>query len=166
MGELYLVHHGIDGQKWGQRNGPPYPLSPGEHSKAEIRAARKAQKKDTKWATKHEDKIRKKVTKATEKEMDQYLNYTLNTTQVYNADGSLSRTFLNAYNQKLSELMNQASSSIQAPSGKVVQWVAKRGDVGVYMALADAGYDMSQLEKGIWEDGRMAYKQSKVNMAR
>lgn len=23
----YLVHHGIDGQKWGVRNGPPYPLS-------------------------------------------------------------------------------------------------------------------------------------------
>lgn len=25
--ELILIHHGIDGQKWGQRNGPPYPLS-------------------------------------------------------------------------------------------------------------------------------------------
>ena len=21
-----LYHHGIDGQKWGVRNGPPYPL--------------------------------------------------------------------------------------------------------------------------------------------
>ena len=26
-GGNYLSHHGIDGQKWGQRNGPPYPLS-------------------------------------------------------------------------------------------------------------------------------------------
>ena len=25
--ESYLVHHGIKGQKWGKRNGPPYPLS-------------------------------------------------------------------------------------------------------------------------------------------
>lgn len=25
--ELYLKHHGIQGQKWGKRNGPPYPLS-------------------------------------------------------------------------------------------------------------------------------------------
>lgn len=31
----YLVHHGIKGQKWGKRNGPPYPLSPGDHSKSE-----------------------------------------------------------------------------------------------------------------------------------
>lgn len=27
--ELYLVHHGVDGQQWGVRNGPPYPLSRG-----------------------------------------------------------------------------------------------------------------------------------------
>jgi len=24
---LYLIHHGVKGQKWGDRNGPPYPLS-------------------------------------------------------------------------------------------------------------------------------------------
>lgn len=35
---LYLCHHGIMGQKWGKRNGPPYPLSPGAHSSAEKKA--------------------------------------------------------------------------------------------------------------------------------
>ena len=34
-----LSHHGIKGQKWGQRNGPPYPLGAGDHSAAEKRAA-------------------------------------------------------------------------------------------------------------------------------
>jgi len=24
----YISHHGIEGQKWGVRNGPPYPLDP------------------------------------------------------------------------------------------------------------------------------------------
>ncbi len=24
--DLYLAHHGVEGQKWGKRNGPPYPL--------------------------------------------------------------------------------------------------------------------------------------------
>lgn len=33
-----LEHHGIDGQKWGKRNGPPYPLDSEDHSTAEKRA--------------------------------------------------------------------------------------------------------------------------------
>ena len=34
----FLVHHGIKGQKWGVRNGPPYPISPGDHSSSEKKA--------------------------------------------------------------------------------------------------------------------------------
>ena len=33
-----LYHHGIKGQKWGVRNGPPYPLGAGDHSAAEKKA--------------------------------------------------------------------------------------------------------------------------------
>lgn len=33
-----LKHHGIKGQKWGKRNGPPYPISYGNHSKEEKKA--------------------------------------------------------------------------------------------------------------------------------
>lgn len=33
-----LAHHGIIGQKWGHRNGPPYPLDASAHSKAEKEA--------------------------------------------------------------------------------------------------------------------------------
>lgn len=40
METTYLKHYGIQGQKWGQRNGPPYPLKAGDHSAAEKRAAR------------------------------------------------------------------------------------------------------------------------------
>lgn len=48
MSELYsnndwrdyseLKHHGILGQKWGVKNGPPYPLDEGDHSAAEKKA--------------------------------------------------------------------------------------------------------------------------------
>lgn len=32
---LYLAHHGIKGQQWGKRNGPPYPLDEEDHSPKE-----------------------------------------------------------------------------------------------------------------------------------
>ncbi len=34
----YLYHHGILGQRWGRRNGPPYPLDQEDHSAAERKA--------------------------------------------------------------------------------------------------------------------------------
>ena len=33
-----LYHHGIKGQKWGKRNGPPYPLDAAAHSPSEKKA--------------------------------------------------------------------------------------------------------------------------------
>lgn len=36
--DFRLYHHGIKGQKWGQRNGPPYPLDASDHSAAEKKA--------------------------------------------------------------------------------------------------------------------------------
>lgn len=36
--EVFLAHHGIMGQRWGKKNGPPYPLSAGAHSASEKKA--------------------------------------------------------------------------------------------------------------------------------
>ena len=33
-----LTHHGILGQKWGKKQGPPYPLNPSDHSASEKKA--------------------------------------------------------------------------------------------------------------------------------
>ena len=38
MNDLFLKHHGILGQQWGKRNGPPYPLGASEHSASEKKA--------------------------------------------------------------------------------------------------------------------------------
>lgn len=38
VGKDYLEHHGILGQKWGKRNGPPYPLDGSDHSASEKKA--------------------------------------------------------------------------------------------------------------------------------
>ncbi len=43
---MELQHHGIEGQRWGHKNGPPYPLSrTGDWSAAEKRKLRKDRKK-------------------------------------------------------------------------------------------------------------------------
>lgn len=46
MVKTYIAHHGIDGQKWGVRNGPPYPLGYSKHSISEKQAGTKG------WAKK------------------------------------------------------------------------------------------------------------------
>lgn len=43
MNKRFLCHHGIPGQKWGKRNGPPYPLT--KHSARERKSLDKVHKK-------------------------------------------------------------------------------------------------------------------------
>ena len=39
--QKFLAHHGILGQKWGQHNGPPYPIGGSDHSASEKKAGYK-----------------------------------------------------------------------------------------------------------------------------
>ena len=55
MNDFYVItptngdiqHHGILGQKWGRRNGPPYPLDGSDHSAAEKKAGWRSSLKST-----------------------------------------------------------------------------------------------------------------------
>lgn len=56
----YLVHHGILGQKWGTRNGPPYPLSGGDYTARERNAIYKKRKqRNSIYNKKHFDEVLK-----------------------------------------------------------------------------------------------------------
>lgn len=48
MGVGYLIHHGIKGQKWGVRNGPPYPLKDSVKRKAYSKDQRGTSKRNSK----------------------------------------------------------------------------------------------------------------------
>lgn len=150
MSEM-MEHHGILGQKWGIRRTP---AQLGNLSK-----------KDANWVKKKSEKITEQARRKSSKEMSRYANEILRTPGAVNKSGKLSQSAINTYNKKMAELMSQSASKIRSPSGKVIQFVAKRGEVGVMMALADEGYNMAQLRNGVWASGRVAYKKTVLDKA-
>lgn len=154
-----LTHYGILGMKWGVRR---YQNADGTLTEA---GKRHLEQKDLSWAKKNNDKIITKTQKKVSKDMRQYVKELSKVEGFWTSRGKVSKAAINAYNQKMASLMNMAASDLSSPSGKAIRFVAKRGDVGVYMALADQGYDMTQLKNGVWSGGRIAYKKDVVDTA-
>ena len=150
MSEI-IKHHGILGQKWGIRRTP-----------AQLG---NLNKKDANWVKKKSDKVTEQARKKSSKELNRYADDLLRNPNSVNKSGKLSSSAINAYNKKMADLMSQSVSNLRSPSGKVVQFVAKRGEVGVMMALADEGYNMAQLRNGVWASGRVAYKKTVLDKA-
>lgn len=150
-----IEHHGVLGQKWGIRR---YQNADGSLTQAGRKHLQQVEKKDVKWANKNYDKITSKAYKQSQKELSQY-------DRMLQANMIRGKSYINSHNQKMAELMNTKVSDLSSPSGRAVKFVAKRGEMGVHMALADKNYDMSKLKNGVWNDGRVAYKKNSVNVS-
>ena len=154
MNQTVLQHHGILGQKWGIRR------FQNEDGSLTPRGQARLDEKDNKWASTKGEKVKKKVQKLVSKDMNEFIRTQLDMS--YTSRGKLSSSTILQYNNKLAQLMNAKIPDVQAPSGRVLRFVAKRGEIGVHTAVADAGYDLNQLQRGVFKTGKVAYKQENL----
>ena len=154
MNQTVLQHHGILGQRWGYRRFQNEDGSLTPKGQARLDA------KDDKWASTKGEKIKEKVQKTVSKDMDEFVRTQLDLS--YTSKGKLSSETILQYNNEMAKLMNAKISDIPAPSGRVLRFVAKRGEIGVHTAVADAGYDLTQLKRGVFKTGKVAYKQENL----
>lgn len=142
-----LKHYGVKGMKWGVRND---------------RTASGLQRKDARWVRRKSAKVTAKARKKSSREIKKLTKEIQRDPTALTKSGRLSSKAILDYNTKVAATMSSKVKDLKSPSGKTVTFVAKRGEVGVLLALADQGYDMSRLRNGLFTSGKVAYRKETI----
>ena len=145
--DLELFHYGVKGMKWGVRKD---------------RGASGLQRKDARWVRRKSAKVTEKARKKSSREIKKLTKELQRDPTARTKSGRLSSKAILDYNTKVASAMNSKVKNLKSPSGKTVTFVAKRGEVGVLLALADQGYDMDRLRNGLFTSGKVAYRKETV----
>lgn len=172
MEDQVLIHWGILGMHWGIRryqnpDGTLTEAGKRRDAKLRMKEQQKAERKDLKWISKRGDKIYSKAFKESKKELAYEDAKLRSQMQTHNKDGSVNKAYALEFNRVMADLMNKKVSELKAPSGRVVRFVAKRGELGVHTALADVNYDMNQVRRGVYGGkrmGKVAYSQKQIEV--
>lgn len=141
-----IYHHGILGQKWGKRNGPPYPLSSGQKSSAEKKKFSFFQTKKNQDAVKTNDLKKEEDLEAEKKkiimegsaiEVQKYRNE-LTTQEIQDAINRIRNlNMLSDLAKKEAERGWETADSVMKHFGKIKDWTK----TGVeFMQAIDDGF--------------------------
>ena len=144
--ESNLYHHGILGQRWGKKNGPPYPISASNHSASEKKAG---------WTKSLSKKTTRQKETETKKRSDS------------KNKGTLSDSELNAKIERLKkekelgkltdEVVNPgkayATQILKSVGNKVVVTAASGATLYALSAAISKKFDAGELAKAIFNGG-------------
>lgn len=141
---MYLVHHGILGQEWGKRNGPPYPLKGGDYSQSEERKilAKRKRVANTIYNKKHYDEVLK-ADKTTLSTVSYDKNRTKDTDMFYAATNFFDTHQYNGFfNQKMPKDLYD-SYGAKLGNGRCYKFQIRNGlKTDVKVASEDSGAKM------------------------
>lgn len=149
MSDAYLEHFGVKGMRWGVRKDDGSGLS----------------RKDQRWVKKNTGRVTAKAQRKSASEIKKSIKPIVNNRSNYTKEGRLNATALNQVNRQMASIMTKKVADLKSPSGKTIAFIAKRGEVGVYMALADSNYDLNQVKNGVFGSGKIAYKKTVLDKA-
>ena len=138
MSELVLVHHGIKGQEWGKRNGPPYPLDQNDLSAAE----RKADTGEIKRASNEREARVNSKTMTNEELRKSAERLELESRYMRAVQSQRGKTFIENVASRantVANLMNSTNTILQFTTGKnFAQLISKKDDSALFKEKVEA----------------------------